>query len=471
MKKILSTEEHSANLAFLEQLHEEYTDHPSSFDPSWKTFFQELEGGAISSPFSASPVSSSATSQAEKVKDLIHAYRRYGHFLARINPLSSSSEQPLIPQLQLEEWGFQSTDRDKKFPTQGVLPNPVAPLNEIINTLQGLYCQTIGFEFDHVTDVEAKKWIREQIEGGRFTKPFEKEDKHLIFELLTRAEFLESFLHTKHVGKKRFSLEGAETLIPLLSFFVNEAARIGVEEIFIGMSHRGRLNVLANILQKSIEAILKDFDEDYEPMAGEKMGDIRYHKGHANDSIITHQGKSIKLAMAPNPSHLESVDAVIEGQVKGKQIFSGDENERKTILPLLLHGDAAVAGQGIVYETLQMSKLPGYETGGTVHIVINNQIGFTTSPKAGRSTPYCTDIAYAFGMPVFHVNAEDPEACVRIALFALEIRQRFHCDVFIDLYCYRKYGHNEGMNRHSRSLLIMASFVKKNRSDSFIVMH
>lgn len=225
---------------------------------------------------------------------------------------------------------------------------------------------------------------------------------------------------------------------------ISKAAEEGVEEFFIGMSHRGRLNVLANILNKPISDILKDFDEDYMPAPSEGMGDIRYHKGHANEAVKTYHGKSVKLTMAPNPSHLESVNPVVEGQTHAKQFLVGDEEERRRIIPLLMHGDAALAGQGIVYETLQMGKLSGFETGGTLHIAINNQVGFTASPHEGRSTLYCTDIAKTFEAAVFHVNAEDPEMCVRIALFAFEIRQRFHCDVFIDLNCYRKYGHNEG---------------------------
>ena len=228
--------------------------------------------------------------------------------------------------------------------------------------------------------------MQQEIEAGRFDRPFSIEDKKMILALLTRAEVLESFLHTKHVGKKRFSLEGAETLIPMLALLIAQAAEEGAEEFIIGMSHRGRLNVLANILNKPIPLIFRDFDDEYEPSVAEGMGDIRYHKGHANEAVSTHKGKKIKLSMAPNPSHLESVNPVVEGQAHARQFLAGDENRRNRIIPLLMHGDAALAGQGIVYETLQMSKLPGFETGGTLHLVINNQIGFTTGPQEGRST-------------------------------------------------------------------------------------
>lgn len=424
-----------ANLAFLEDVYQRYQVQPTQLDHSWSHFFQQF---GVEKP-SAVPLSS----QAERIVHLMEAYRKYGHLFAKINPIALEEvKEP--KQLNLEKLGFKATEKQELFPTLGLLPQAQAPLQAIIEILQKRYCQTIGFEFKHFTDPAVEEWLQQQIEAGILDKPLSPGDKLVILDALTRAEVLETFLHTKHVGKKRFSLEGAESLIPMLTLLVAKAAEEGVEEIFIGMSHRGRLNVLANILNKPIASILKDFDEDYEPAPSEGMGDIRYHKGHVNESINTYRGKSIKLTMAPNPSHLESVDPVIEGQTHAKQFLVGDEVERNRIIPLLMHGDAALAGQGIVYETLQMSKLSGFETGGTLHIAINNQIGFTTSPEEGRSTLYCTDIAHTFGAPVFHVNAEDSETCVRAALLALEVRRRFHCDVFIDFNCYRKYGHNEG---------------------------
>lgn len=435
-----SLESQIANLSLLEEIYQEYQSHPQKVDASWASFFQKIEEEKLPLPIlPRDPISAPL----ERVTHLVDAYRWHGHLLAVINPIAL--EKPQMPeQLKLENLGFQPYALEEIFPALGLLPQAQASLKEIVAVLNKRYSQNVGFEFKGFTDPEVEKWIQRQIESGRFDQPLSLEDKLLILDVLTRAEKLEAFLHTKHVGKKRFSLEGAESLIAMLSLMIAKAADEGVEEIFIGMSHRGRLNILANILNKPIPSILRDFDEEYVSDPSEGMGDIRYHKGYVNESVNNYRGKSIKLTMAPNPSHLESINSVIEGQTHAKQFLVNDEKERKRVIPLLMHGDAALAGQGIVYETLQMGKLSGFETGGTLHIAINNQIGFTTSPQEGRSTFYCTDIARTFGAPVFHVNAEDSEMCVRIALFALEIRQQFHCDVFIDFNCYRKYGHNEG---------------------------
>lgn len=430
-----SLEGQIANLSFLENVYQQYQARPAQVDPSWSHFFQKI-GVEKSAPAKIS-------SQDERIAHLVEAYRHHGHLLANINPIAVEELQE-PPELNLEHLGFKANEKEELFPTLGLLPQTEAPLLEIVDILRKRYCQTIGFEFKGFTEPALEEWLQQQIESGNFDRPLTQGDKLVILDTLTRAEILETFLHTKHVGKKRFSLEGSETLIPMLTLLIAKSAEEKVEEIFIGMSHRGRLNVLANILNKPIYSILKDFDDDYEPTPEEGMGDIRYHKGHANESVNTYRGKSIKLTMAPNPSHLESVNPVVEGQAHAKQFLVGDETDRSRIIPLLMHGDAALSGQGIVYETLQMSKLPGFETGGTLHFVINNQIGFTTTPKEARSTLYCTDIARTFGAPVFHVNAEDPETCVRASLLAFDIRQRFHCDVFVDFNCYRKYGHNEG---------------------------
>lgn len=288
-------------------------------------------------------------------------------------------------------------------------------------------------QYRHAQNPELDKWVQERVKPG-FPVQLTNEDKLAIFNDLNRAELFESFLHTKYVGQKRFSLEGGETLIPMLMKVIGSAKEQAVHEVVLGMAHRGRLNVLANILNKPYEEIFAEFEDFYVPDLGEGTGDVKYHKG-----FIGHCG-GVKVTLAANPSHLEAVDSVVEGITRAKQELLG----RKEVIPILIHGDASVAGQGVVYETLQLSQLAGYETGGTVHIVINNQIGFTTQPKEGRSTRYCTDIALAFGAPVFHVNAENPEECVYAAYLALQIRQKFHIDVFIDLICYRKYGHNEG---------------------------
>ena len=430
-----------ANLEYLEQMYQEFQAHPAEVDPSWPQFFKGIEEAK---PLPAVPAAPGLlSSRAERIVHLAEAYRKHGHLLANINPIANESPaEP--PELNLRAFGFQPSEENELFPSLGLLPQSEASLQALVGVLQKRYSRTAGFEFKGLTEPKIEAWMQEQIESGKFDLPFTAEEKKVILSLLIRAEVLETFLNTKHVGKTRFSLEGAESLIPMLAFMIAEAAESGVEEIFIGMSHRGRLNVLANLFNKPVSSILRDFDDEYEPSSGEGMGDIRYHKGHDDEAVNTCKGKKIKLKMSPNPSHLESINPVVEGEVHARQFLAGDEKERTRIIPMLLHGDAALSGQGIVYETLQMSKLPGFETGGTLHVVVNNQIGFTTTPQEGRSTRYCTDIAHAFSAPVFHLNAEDPETCIRAALMALDMRQRFHCDPFLDFNCYRKYGHNEG---------------------------
>lgn len=380
-----------ANLEYLEEQYQRYLKDPEGLEPSWKHFFEgwemarSLNGGG---------------------DDTATTYRTYGHLKAHFNCLEE--------------------------------PGAVHEIKALDPRLEKIYCGSIGFEYMGIQNPELQKWIQKEIEVDN---PFQlgTEEKLQIFQDLNRAELFETFLHTKYVGQKRFSLEGGETLIPMLTAIINSASREGVHEAIIGMAHRGRLNVLANLLNKSYDVIFSEFEDVYTPDTGEGTGDVKYHKGFSG-VITTKAGEQVSVILAANPSHLEAVDPVVEGQTRARQEIRG----RKEVIPILIHGDASVAGQGIVYETLQLSKLNGYETGGTVHIVINNQIGFTTIPKDGRSTRYCTDIALAFGAPVMHVNAEDPDSCVYAALLALKIRQKFHIDVFIDLNCYRKYGHNEG---------------------------
>lgn len=411
-----------SNLAYLDEQYRKYLANPESLEPSWKHFFEGWEyarnlGGGGNAPD-------------VKVDRLIDAYRTYGHLKAHFNCLE---EPPVVPQLS-----YQESDLKTLHPTNGFLKKTDAPLEEIIAALEQTYCGSIGIEYMGIQNPELEKWIQKEIEPG-FVIPLTTDEKLHIFQDLNRAELFETFLHTKYVGQKRFSLEGGETLIPMLTMIVESANTEGVHEVVLGMAHRGRLNVLANLLNKSYDAIFSEFEDDYTPMLGEGTGDVKYHKGFVG-SLTTKKGEVVNVTLIANPSHLEAVDPVVEGGARAKQELKG----RKEVIPILIHGDASVAGQGVIYETLQLSKLNGYETGGTLHIVINNQIGFTTLPKDGRSTRYCTDIALAFGAPVFHVNAEDPDACVYAALLALKIRQKFHIDVFIDLNCYRKYGHNEG---------------------------
>ncbi len=376
-----------------------------------------------------------------RVFHLIQSYRIFGHLMANINPIAT--KPPVRPrELEIETLGFKRTELSENFPTYGLLEKEVAPLQEIITTLEQIYCGTIGVEYMGCQSPELEKWLQTQIEKSRFRPRFSIEEKYRIFQQLNKAELFEIFLHTKYVGQKRFSLEGGETLIPILSEVVELGAMLGIDEFVLGMSHRGRLNVLSNIMNKSYQMVFSEFEDFYDPSLTEGSGDVKYHKGFSAD-VVTQNGHKVHIGLSPNPSHLESVDAVVMGKVRAKQVCRQDE-EKKKICPILVHGDAALAGQGIVYETLQFCNLQGYGTGGTIHLVVNNQIGFTTLPKDSRSTPHCTDIAKSFSFPIFHVNAEDPEGCVFAAMLAIQLRQRFGCDVFIDLNCYRKYGHNEG---------------------------
>lgn len=424
---------HLGNLPLLENLYESYKKDVKSVDSSWRYFFEGMEFGR----------SSSAPATVEKSADLridhlITAFRTYGHLMAKTDPLGLVQiNEPA--ELSLKNLGFSVDEIDKSFPTCGFLKEREAPLRTIIEALKKTYCGTIGIEYMDLGDPAIEKWIQEKIEPG-FELKVSAEEKKQILHKLNQADLFENFIHTKYTGQKRFSLEGGETLIPMLIAILEKGAEEAVEEVFFGMAHRGRLNVLANILNKPYSLIFHEFEDFYTPDLLEGTGDVKYHKGFSGS--LKAGNKEIPVVLAANPSHLESIDPVVEGQVRARQELKGSR-ERRKVVPILIHGDAAVAGQGVVFETMQMSRLTGYETGGTVHIVINNQIAFTTLPKDSRSTRYCTDLAHAFGAPIFHVNGEDPEGCAAVAKLAIEMRQKFQCDIFIDLVCYRKYGHNE----------------------------
>jgi 2-oxoglutarate dehydrogenase E1 component len=377
-----------------------------------------------------------------RLYNLIQAYRNYGHRMASVNPLVEKKPK-MLRRLDIKTWGFSRKDLSKFFPTCDLMAKPEATLKEIIEVLQDVYCSKIGLEYMGLQKGIMEKWIQEQIEPTRLTPNLDIEEKKTILNSLNRSELFEVFLHTKYVGQKRFSLEGGETLIPMLNSLINKGADEGVEQFAIGMAHRGRLNVLANILNKSYTEVFSEFEENYIQGSCEGSGDVKYHKGFES-KITTPSGKEVGVVLAANPSHLEAVGAVVNGKVRARQVLSQDDVEMKRVVPIIIHGDAAVAGQGIIYELLQLYRLPGYSTGGSLHIVVNNQIGFTTLPKDARSTFYCTDVAKGFCAPVIHVNAEDPEGCVFAIKLALDIRQKFHCDVFVELNCYRKFGHNEG---------------------------
>lgn len=427
------------NSALVETLYERYEKDPKSVSPEWIEVFKKLE---LLPEISSAPQTLSsppAVDESLRIAHLIDSYRTWGYLAVPVNPIAlHPPEEP--DQLKLQALGFHPTELSKQFPTLGLLAAKSAPLLEILDALKKIYTSRIGYEYMGSQYGALKKWIQEKIERNP-TVQLTMEQKQSILEQLNKTELLETFLHTKFPGQKRFSIEGGETLIPMLSSLIERGAELGATEYVLGMTHRGRLNALANILKKSYTEIFSEFDEGYFPDGFEGTGDVKYHKGFLSDSVTFH-GHQVKISLTPNPSHLESVDAVVEGQVKAKQIQQDDEYQLN-VVPILVHGDASISGQGVVYETLQLSQLKGYSTGGTVHVVINNQIGFTTTPDDARSTPFCTDIAKTFGMPVFHLNAEDPEACVFASFLAAEIRQKFHIDVFLELNCYRKYGHNE----------------------------
>jgi 2-oxoglutarate dehydrogenase E1 component len=426
-------------LPAVEELYARYLVDPQSVDSSWRHFFEGVEFSTLFLPSKGSALN--AESPDSRIDRLIEAYRVYGHLLAKVNVLELSPSEE-VKELSLETLGFKKEELQNSFPTSGFLKEPEATLDQIIQALKKTYSGTIGVEYMGCGNPALEAWLQKRIEPY-FELGLNDEDRLQILHFLNKAELFEVFLHTKYVGQKRFSLEGGETLIPMLEKMVERGAEGGLDEVVLGMAHRGRLNVLANILNKSYMQIFHEFEDFYSPELSEGTGDVKYHKGFEG-TLMTRRGQRVKITLAANPSHLESVDPVVVGEVRGKQQHRERGESERAVIPIVIHGDASIAGQGVVYETLELSRLRGYETGGTIHMVINNQIGFTTLPKDGRSTRYCTDIAKVVGAPVFHVNAEDPEGCASVAQIAIEIREKFQCDVFIDLNGYRKYGHNEG---------------------------
>ena len=373
-----------------------------------------------------------------RVQQLIHAYRTFGHLMADIDPLEY--KQRSHPDLDVVTHGLTLWDLDREFATGGFGGKPIMKLRKILGTLRDSYCRAIGVEYMYIQDPQERMWVQQRVEVGAPTLP--REEQLRILYKLNGAEAFESFLQTKYVGQKRFSLEGGETMIPLLDAVISAAADSGLDEVCIGMPHRGRLNVLANIAGKSYGQIFQEFEGNYAKNAVNGTGDVKYHLG--TEGIFTSEsGATTKIYLAANPSHLEAVDPVLEGIVRAKQDRLNVRGAY-SVLPILVHGDAAFAGQGVVAETLNLSLLRGYRTGGTIHVIVNNQVGFTTSPDASRSSTYATDVAKSISAPIFHVNGDDPEACVRVARLAYAYRQEFHKDVVIDMICYRRRGHNEG---------------------------
>ncbi|MFH8751354.1 multifunctional oxoglutarate decarboxylase/oxoglutarate dehydrogenase thiamine pyrophosphate-binding subunit/dihydrolipoyllysine-residue succinyltransferase subunit [Streptomyces rimosus] len=379
--------------------------------------------------------------KAARVFDLIHAYRVRGHVMADTDPLEY--EQRKHPDLDIIEHGLTLWDLEREFAVGGFAGKTMMKLRDILGVLRDSYCRTTGIEFMHIQDPKQRKWIQDRVERGH-SKP-EREEQLRILRRLNSAEAFETFLQTKYVGQKRFSLEGGESVIPLLDAVIDSAAESRLDEVVIGMAHRGRLNVLANIVGKSYAQIFREFEGNLDPKSMHGSGDVKYHLG-AEGTFTGLDGEQIKVSLAANPSHLEAVDPIVEGISRAKQDIIGKGGTDFTVLPVQLHGDAAFAGQGVVAETLNMSQLRGYRTGGTVHIVINNQVGFTAAPESARSSMYATDVARMIEAPIFHVNGDDPEAVVRVARLAFEFRQAFNKDVVIDLICYRRRGHNETDN-------------------------
>jgi 2-oxoglutarate dehydrogenase E1 component len=451
----------NSDIQAIDQLYQQYQEDPDSVDPGYRKFF---EGFDFALQNYQQPASTTGFVDKEfHVINLIHAYRQRGHLFTKTNPVRA--RRKYYPTLDLESFELSDKDLDTVFQAGNELGLGAVPLKEILAHLQQTYCQSVGVEYLYVRHPEMVSWLKRKMESVRNTPDFSPEKKKFIFKQLNMAVGFENFIHRKFVGQKRFSLEGAESLIPALNALISKGADLGAEEVMIGMAHRGRLNVLTNILRKPYANVFKEFvGDEYE--AGISLGDVKYHLGFGND-IETETGKKVRVNLAPNPSHLETVAPVIEGISRSKIDHKYGKNFDK-VVPVVIHGDAAIAGQGVVYEVVQMAQLRGYKTGGTIHMVINNQVGFTTNYLEARSSTYCTDVGKVTRSPVFHVNGDDVEALVYAVELAMEYRQQFHADVFIDILSYRKYGHNEGDEpRFTQPLLYKAIAKHKNPRDIY----
>ena len=426
------------NAEYLDELYEQWRNDPSQLGYDWQSFFRGFE-------LAKCPRTCRAAAEAKlqsKVASLIYAYRGQGHLVADLDPLGNNLDHH--PDLQLERYDLTDKDMDRVFDTGHISGAPQrAPLKEILGILHDTYCRSIGVEYLHIQDVNQRRWLQAEMEPVRNRPEISREKKLEILELLTDAEVFENFVAKRYPGQKRFSLEGAESLIPAMHSLVHLAPELEIDEVVIGMAHRGRLNVLANILDKPYASIFSEFEGNFLPETVGGDGDVKYHKGYSSTHRHHETGSPVRVTLTSNPSHLEAVDPVVEGRVRAKQRQKGDTAERKKVVPFLIHGDAAFAGQGLVAETFNLSQLDGYGTGGTVHLVVNNQIGFTTSPRDARSTQYSTDVAKMVEAPIFHVNGDDPEAVVFVMELALKYRHQFGRDVVVDMICYRRHGHNE----------------------------
>jgi 2-oxoglutarate dehydrogenase E1 component len=462
-----------SNLDFVEELYARFLEDPEAVEPSWREYFRNLGqeepvAGRLRLGPSRAPVSLFHTAAAEaapatdghasrpgtngsagsardvaerqdRVDQLIRAYRVRGHLLADLDPLGLP--RPAQPELEMSYYGLSEADLDRRFSSRTIFGTQSQTLRQMLERLRATYCRTIGVQFMHIDDLRTKNWLMERMEGTENRIKLTRAEQLRILTCLTDAVIFEDFLQKKFLGAKRFSLEGGESLIPLLDMAIEESARHGVKEIVFGMAHRGRINVLANILGKPPAQIFSEF-EDLHPEENFGRGDVKYHLGYSSDRE-TSAGHKVHLTLCFNPSHLEFVNPVALGRMRAKQDRYGDQ-ERRGGMAILIHGDAAFIGQGVVAETLNLSELEAYRTGGTLHVVVNNQVGFTTKARDARSCTYATDIAKLLQIPIFHVNGEDPEAVMQVVRLALEFRAVFQKDVVIDMYCYRRYGHNEG---------------------------
>lgn len=448
----------NAHPEVLDEMYAQYLQNPESLEIGWRKFFEGFEFARTNPALLPSDdlkktdkteqqVISNSLQVPEKIRkefsviNLINLYRSRGHLFTKTNPVRvRRNYKPNLDEIELI--GLSQDDMDTVFQAGNEIGIGAATLRNIIAFLKQTYCQSIGVEYMHIRHPKITEWLQTKIESCRNTPNFTLKEKRNIFYMLNKAVAFENFLHTRFVGDKRFSLEGCETLIPALDAIIERGAESGIEEFIIGMAHRGRLNVLANILNKTYQDIFNEFEGKEFEESSSFDGDVKYHVGYSTN-VVTKHGHKVHLSLTPNPSHLEAVSPVVEGISRAKidSIYNGDFNK---LAPILIHGDAAIAGQGVVYEVAQMSRLKGYKTGGTIHLVINNQVGFTTNYIDARSSTYCTDVGKIGLSPVFHVNGDDVEALIYTIQLAMEFRQRFHRDIFIDILCYRRYGHNEG---------------------------
>jgi len=436
---------HRSNADLLDQNYECWRKDPASVDATWAAFFEGFELGSVQSKNGTTAAQTGAVAGEEtplqsRVDGLVYAYRTLGHTIAHLDPLAD--ERPQNPLLSLRELGFDEKDLDLPVSSKFFLGGQRMKLREIIGALEKIYCGPIGAEFMHIQNPRVRNWLREKVENRPPEESVSPELQRRMLRELAKVESFEHFLHTKYQGQKRFSLEGGESLITALYGILENCRSRGVEEICMGMAHRGRLSIIAEFLRKPFKVMFAEFSENYIPNTTAGDGDVKYHLGY----VVTRKPKTggeVEVRLSANPSHLEAVNPVVLGMTRARQRIRQDTDERKKVIPVLIHGDGAFAGQGIVAETLNMSQLQGYRIGGTIHLIVNNQIGFTTLPADARSTQYCTDVAKMIEAPIFHVNGDNPLAVRFVSELALEFRQTFKRDVVIDIFCYRRHGHNE----------------------------